>query len=121
MARDGIEVQLTAEMLQTKEAFAQMTSQLSQTTKALEKLESVVNKFGSNASKSIKQASDETKRLGNNASSSIKKMEGFNTISDAFRNTYNMARKTTQGLVTMFKTAIDYSEELNLFNVVFKN
>ena len=121
MARDGIEVQLTAEMLQTKEAFAQMTSQLSQTTKALEKLESVVNKFGSNASKSIKQASDETKRLGNNASSSIKKLEGFNTISDAFRNTYNMARKTTQGLVTMFKTAIDYSEELNLFNVVFKN
>lgn len=121
MAKEGIEIELTAEMMKTKEAFSQMTSQLTQTTKALEKLESVISKFGSNASKSIKQASDETKRLGNNASSSIKKLEGFNTISDAFRNAYNMARKTTQGLVTVFKTAIDYSEQLNLFNVVFQN
>ena len=121
MAKEGIEIELTAEMMKTKEAFSQMTSQLTQTTKALEKLESVVSKFGSNASKSIKQASDETKRLGSNASSSIKKLEGFNTISDAFRNAYNMARKTTQGLVAMFKTAIDYSEQLNLFNVVFQN
>lgn len=121
MARDGIEIQLTAEMLQTKEAFSQMTAQLSQTTKALEKMESVVSKFGSNASKNIKQASNETKALGDSASSSLKKFEAFNTVSDAFKNAYNMAKKYTEGFAKFIKPAIDYSEELNLFNVVFKN
>ena len=118
---EGIEIKISAEVLQTKEAFSQLTAQLNRTTKALEKMESVVSKFGTNASKNIKQVSDETKNLGSNASSSIKKLENFNTVADSFKNVYNTVKKFTEGFARLIKPAVDYSEELNLFNVVFKN
>ena len=89
-------------------------------TATIEKLQSSISKANSSLStlkKGIKNTKDETYNLKSAASDLKKAFSGIN-LSGAF----NSAKKLIGSLYNNFLTkAVDTSEELNLFNVVFDN
>lgn len=117
-----VQLEITASAFtEVKQALEGLTSQLGKTTTQLAKLESASTKLGKNASKGMKEASNEMNNFGKSANSAFKKMENFNTTADIFRNVVNGVKNATQMFMNLVDPAIDYSEQLNLFNVVFKN
>ncbi len=123
---EGVETEVELKVVETGvtkvgDAFERLVSQLEKTNRALAKMEKSGNNFGKNLAKNIKDASNEVDKLGSKASSSIKKMNDFNTISDTFRNTTMAVKHLSANFMSLVNSAVDYSEELNLFNVVFKN
>lgn len=105
----------------TGEAFEKLIAQLEKTNNALAKMEKTGNKFGKNIANGMKEATNAVDDAGKKTDSFLKKLEGFNTISDTFRNTVSVVKDFGSKFYSFVGSAIDYSEELNLFNVVFKN
>lgn len=105
----------------TGEAFEKLIAQLEKTNNALAKMEKTGTKFGKSIANGMKEATNAVDDAGKKTDSFLKKLEGFNTISDTFRNTVAVVKDFGSKFYSFVGSAIDYSEELNLFNVVFKN
>lgn len=117
-----VQLEITASAFtEVKQALEGLTAQIGKTTTQLSKLENASTKLGKNASKGMKEASNEMNNFGKSANSAFKKMENFNSTADLFRNVVSGVKEATQMFVKLLDPAIDYSEQLNLFNVVFKN
>lgn len=105
----------------TGEAFEKLIAQLEKTNNALAKMEKTGTKFGKSIANGMKEATNAVDDAGKKTDSFLKKLEGFNTISDTFKNTVSVVKDFGSKFYSFVGSAIDYSEELNLFNVVFKN
>ena len=117
-----VQLEITASAFtEVKQALEGLTAQIGKTTTQLSKLENASTKLGKNASKGMREASNEMNNFGKSANSAFKKMENFNSTADLFRNVVSGVKEATQMFVKLLDPAIDYSEQLNLFNVVFKN
>ena len=112
---------LAKSFAEVKLALEGMTGQLSKTTKVLRELEKSAKNFGKNVTNGAKEATDEIDKMGDKANKTLKRMEAFNTISDSFRNAVSTIKDLSTKFISLINASKDYSEELNLFNVVFKN
>lgn len=119
---NGVQLEITASSFtEVKEAIEGLTSQLSKTTSSLKTLDKVSSSFGKNATNGIKNASQEMSNLSKNSSSALKGLQGLTSSTGFFAGMVNSIKRASQALISFVNPAVDYSEELNLFNVVFKN
>lgn len=112
---------LAGDFSKATDAINKMINSVGKATSAIGKLENISNSFGKNAKGKFKEASNALGDLGNQAQSSAKKLSGFSTAFSFLNSAINLARRASKSLGELVQTAVDYSEELNLFNVVFKN
>ena len=104
-----------------EDAFEKLMVQIDKTSNALTKMEKTGSNYGKNIAQSMKQASEEIDVLEKKTNSSLNKMKNFVSIFGSLTIAVGAVKKLSSSFGKMVQGAIDYSEELNLFNVVFKN
>ena len=121
---DNNEVSLeivASDFTKAKEALNGLITQIGKATTSLEKLERRSTNMGKTAKANFREATTEIGKMGDQANKTIKKMEGFSTAFNFLGNAVNLTKKVAKIFGDTVQSAVDYSEELNLFNVVFKN
>jgi phage-related protein len=124
MEEGNNEVQLlitASAFTEVKQAIEGLTNQLSKTTTTLKGLDKASTSFGKNASRGIQDASKEMSNFEKSSSSALKKISGLSTGADFFKGMIRSAKRASQMFMSLVDPAVDYTEQLNLFNVVFKN
>ena len=112
---------VASDFTKVKESLSEMVSAINKATVSLEKLEKTSSSMGKNTRANLREVNDEIGKMGDQANLTSKKMSGLGNTFGFLGGAINATKKITKALGEMVQEAVNYSEELNLFNVVFKN
>ena len=110
MNEQTIEMQIHAKAQEAIQSINKLTGQLTGIEKKIDSVSNSVNKVSTN------NATNEMNKLNSSidkASKSMTKLKGLFTFTGV--------KRLTNTILDGLKSSMDYSEALNLFNVVFKN
>lgn len=110
MNEQTIEMQIHAKAQEALQSLNKLTSQLTNVDKKINSISNSVNKV------STTKATKEMNTLNSSIEKASKSMNKFKNLF-----TFVGMKRITQTGLSWLNEAIDYTEQLNLFNVVFKN
>lgn len=121
---DNNEVSLdivASDFTKVRESLNELISGINKATTSLGKLEKKSTDASKKTQASMREANLEISKMGDNANKTAKQLTNFGNSFDFVKSAVASVKKLSKLFDTVVQKAVDYSEELNLFNVIFKN